>query len=52
MLWQAWCPACKSHKIRRSNTQNAGELLLSLILPRWRCQRCDSRFFKFRWVTP
>ena len=50
MLWQGWCPYCKSHRIGRVQHGSVVETVLGVFL-RCRCQRCDSRFFKFRWVV-
>jgi hypothetical protein len=51
MIWQGWCPYCKSHRIGRVQHENALEMVLGVFFLRCRCQRCDSRFFKFRWVV-
>ena len=50
MIWQGWCPYCKSHRIGRVQRENALEMVLGVFFLRCRCQSCDSRFFKFRWV--
>ena len=51
MLWQRWCPYCKSHRIRRVQPGRAAETVLGVFFLRCRCQRCDAQFFKFRWVV-
>jgi hypothetical protein len=51
MLWQGWCPFCKSHRIARLQRRDAAALLLGLMILPCRCERCDARFLKFRWVV-
>jgi predicted RNA-binding Zn-ribbon protein involved in translation (DUF1610 family) len=42
------CPSCGSSDVRRSSRQNAWERLLSLVALPFRCNPCDTRFFRIR----
>jgi len=46
------CPTCKSSEIRRSHRKNNFERLLSVAFVPCRCQACDGRFFRPRWMVP
>jgi hypothetical protein len=46
------CPNCKSSEIRRSHRKNNFERLISFAIVPCRCQMCDGRFFRLRWMMP
>ena len=51
MLWQSWCPHCKSHRIARYFRHTLVEKLLTLVAVQYRCGSCDLQCFKFRGVV-
>jgi len=43
------CPHCASNLTRRSRRRSFQERVIGLVVLPFRCQRCDYRFFRFRW---
>ena len=50
MLWQSWCPHCKSHRIAPYLRHSLLGKLLTLVAVQCRCTSCDLACFKFRWI--
>lgn len=51
MLWQSWCPHCKSHRIAPYFCHNLLERLFTLVAVPYRCNSCDLPCFKFRGIV-
>ncbi|MGO9255696.1 MAG: hypothetical protein ACLQU1_05270 [Bryobacteraceae bacterium] len=51
MLWQSWCPHCKSHRIAPNLCHGLMEKLLTLLVVQYRCHSCDFLCFKFRGIV-
>jgi hypothetical protein len=48
MVWQSWCPHCKSHRITPYYRRSLLERVLALMIVPYRCTRCDLTCLKFR----
>ena len=42
------CPDCQSTQVRPSRVRGVELLLMALLLRPFRCQRCSTRFWRFR----
>ena len=47
MIWQSWCPHCKSYRIAPYRRHTLMEKLLTVLILPYRCARCDLACFKF-----
>ena len=52
MLWQSWCPHCKSHRIARCFGHTLAGWVFALVAVQFRCDSCGLPCFKFRGVVP
>ena len=45
-----WCRRCGSSDVRRSARRNPFEKAISVVCLPFRCNKCDERFFRFRFA--
>jgi len=49
-IWARKCRHCGASTVRRSSKRNLFEQVLALILLPFRCETCDQRWFKIRFL--
>jgi hypothetical protein len=54
MLWSLGgrCPYCGSGRFSRSRRISSRERFLGIVVLPYRCDRCNLRFFRLRWLSP